>query len=260
MKMLYDLHIHTRYSTDSRMGVEEVVARAEEQGIGVAITEHMDLDYPQPEEFVFDVAAYLEEYAPYRGVGFLQGVEVGMRVDLEKENRRLVGQHAFDFVIGSVHVIDRIDLYCESFYRQRSKKEVYGIYFDAMLQTIRGYDFVDTLGHIDYICRYARYADPELYYGEFAEAIDPVLQVVAERGKAMEINTRRLGQDGVEPALLRIYQRFAELGGKYVTLGSDAHIARDVGKGIRYAAEMAAHCGLQPVLFRERNMEIVHPG
>ena len=107
-------------------------------------------------------------------------------------------------------------------------------------------------GHIDYICRYARFDDPELYYFDFQTDIDLVLSILAQRDKALEINTRRLYLPDSKEALLPVYHRFRELGGKYVTIGSDAHKAKDIGKGMDIAFEMADSCGLTPVYFKER--------
>ncbi|MBF1686338.1 MAG: histidinol-phosphatase, partial [Selenomonas sp.] len=46
MTMFFDSHIHTSFSADSEMRAEEALARAEEQGIGLVFTEHLDYDYP----------------------------------------------------------------------------------------------------------------------------------------------------------------------------------------------------------------------
>ncbi len=253
--MLFDTHIHTTYSTDSNMNIETAITRATALGRGITITEHMDLAYPEPEAFVFDVKAYLAEYAKYRNDQVLLGIEVGMRPDCLEENRRIVKEHAFDYVIGSIHVVDNVDIYHSSFYDTRPKREVYNRYFDAMLLCLKNYDFIDSLGHIDYIARYAQYSDPDIHYHEFADRIDEVVKAVAERGKALEINTRRLTNKAAVEQLLPIYKRFAEVGGKLVTIGSDAHKPEEIGRGLAVAQEMAEACRLKVVYFKQRKPE-----
>lgn len=253
--MLFDTHMHTRFSTDARMTMREAKAKGRDLGLGIIITEHMDLDYPQPEAFTFDVDEYFRVYGPHRGDAVLLGIEIGMRPDLVKENAALIGRYPFDFVIGSIHVIDRIDIYQEDFYHGRTKAEVYGQYFASMLTCLEGYDFIDSLGHIDYISRYARLADPELHYAEFAAALDAVLGRVAAGGKALEINTRRLDSADTVAALLPIYHRFRQLGGELVTIGSDAHTARDIGNHFPVALDMAEACGLRAVYYKDRRPE-----
>lgn len=255
--MLYDTHMHTRFSTDSRMTIDAAAARGRELNMGITITEHLDLDFPEPKAFVFDVDKYFRAYERYRSETVLLGVEIGMRSDTVRDNAAVVAGHPFDYVIGAIHVIDRIDIYQENFYLDRTKAEVYGQYFASMLECLGCYDFIDSLGHIDYIARYARYADPEVHYGEFAAALDAVLSRVAEQGKALEINTRRLGDADAVAALLPIYHRFRHLGGELVTIGSDAHRPREIGSHFPVAVDIAAACGLKPVYYKERKPEYI---
>lgn len=255
--MIFDTHMHTRFSTDSRMDIEEALARGRELMMGITITEHLDLDYPTPEAFIFDIGEYFRSYGRYRSDMVMLGIEIGMRADLVRETRAKLQNHPFDFVIGSIHVIEGIDIYQAEFYEERTKREVYGQYFDAMLSCIASYDFIDSLGHIDYIARYARFEDSELYYSEFADYIDKILRIMAEQQKAVEINTRRLGRPDTLAALLPIYRRFRELGGRIVTLGSDAHTPRDIGNHFALALDMAAACGLKPVWFKEREPQYI---
>lgn len=250
--MLFDTHMHTLFSTDSKMKIEEAVKKGRELNIGITITEHMDLGYPESNAFQFDIGEYLSTYNDFRNNNVLLGIEIGMRHDCLQDNRRLVQNAEFDFVIGSIHVIDNIDIYHESFYRSYTKREVYGRYFEAMLECLKCYDFIDSLGHIDYIARYARYKDPEIYYPEFADQIDPVLKAAVEKEKPLEINTRRISDRRSIEILMPIYKRFAELGGKFVTIGSDAHKPQDIGRGLTEGLDIAAACGLNAIYFKQR--------
>lgn len=250
--MLFDTHMHTNFSTDSKMTIDEVVRRCQELKMGVTITEHLDLKYPETEAFTFDVAEYFKKYSSYRNEYLLLGIEIGMREDCLTDNQKIVQNSPFDFVIGSIHVIDNIDIYHESFYRLRTKDEVYNQYFDTMLKCVRCYDDIDSLGHIDYIARYAKFVDPEIYYSDFSERIDEVLRIVADKEKALEINTRRFDNKHTVEALVPIFKRFFELGGRLVTLGSDAHKPQNIGKGIEMAKDLAQYCGLKPVYYKQR--------
>lgn len=255
--MIVDTHMHTRFSTDSTMRIEDAIDRSRELGIGITITEHLDLDYPTPEAFIFDIDEYFREYGRYRSDDVLLGIEIGMRCELVAENRRRLEGQPFDYVIGSIHVVEGIDIYQEEFYLDRTKREVYGQYFESMVSCLDSYDFIDSLGHIDYIVRYARFDNPELYMSEFGDYIDKVLAITAEKQKALEINTRRLGDRAAVDALMPVYRRFYELGGRMVTIGSDAHVPQDIGKHFDVAFAMAEACKLKPVYFKERNPNYV---
>jgi len=249
--MLFDSHMHTRFSTDSKMKMDEAVAKGKELNIGITITDHMDILYPEPQVFVFDVEQYFADYNQYRSENVLLGIEIGMRSDCLEENCRIVEKYPFDYVIGSVHVIDNIDLYAADFYQQRTKQEVYQQYFATMLQCVTCYDAIDSLGHIDYIARYARFTDPEVYYHEFSEQIDQILTVLAQKGKALEINTRRLNSQQIAQNLIPIYKRFYEVGGRLVTIGSDAHNGVDIGKNMKLGLEMAERSSLKVVYYKD---------
>lgn len=248
--MLYDTHMHTTFSTDSRMTMEEALVRGRELNIGITVTEHLDLDYPLPKAFIFDIDSYFAAYEKYRSDTVRLGIEIGMRPDLLRENREVLRDRPFDYVIGSIHLVDKLDIYQEGFYRGRTKQEVYSRYFAAMSACVECYDFIDSLGHIDYIARYARFADPEIYCAEFADQLDGVLRCLAEKEKAIEINTRRLVDKGAVGPLTAIYKRFYELGGRLATIGSDAHRPQDIGAGLDTALAIAAASGLKPVWFK----------
>lgn len=252
--MLFDTHIHTRHSDDSNMNIEDAIKRANELGIGMIITEHIDMAHPEPDVF-FDIDLYFEEYTKYRSNKLLLGIEVGMRTECVEDNRSIVGDYHFDYVIGSIHFVDNIEIYQEHFYRNRTKKDTFRRYFECMLDCLKGYDFVDSLGHIDYIARYARYEDPEVYYNEFGDLIDEILLTAVRKGKALEINTRRLANPEIVARVLPIYQRFHELGGKMVTIGSDAHKPEHVGRRLTVAKDIADACNLKVVYFKDRKPE-----
>ncbi|MTV49984.1 histidinol phosphate phosphatase [Heliobacillus mobilis] len=255
--MIFDSHVHTRFSTDSQMHIEEAIAKAERLDIGIIITEHMDLEYPQPEFFKFNLDDYFQEYDCYRSPRLRLGVEMGMRYELADKNREMAVHYPFDFIIGSVHVVDKKEIYPEAFYQGRCKKEAYDRYFDTMYGCVQQFDFVDTLGHIDYICRYAAVEDPEIDYAEFRDRIDPILTLLAERGQAIEINSRRLDNPRAVESLFPIYRRFQELGGQWVTIGSDAHNPVDIGRRLDKAIELAERCRLRPVWFDKRKPQLM---
>ena len=44
--MIFATHMHCDFSTDSSMSLEEAIAAAEKENIGMIVTEHWDYDYP----------------------------------------------------------------------------------------------------------------------------------------------------------------------------------------------------------------------
>lgn len=253
--MIFDSHMHTKYSADSEMSPHEAILRAERLNIGVVFTDHFDYDLPGAADFTFDPDAYFEEYSALRSDRVRLGVEVGLRRSCRVINDAFIKRGLFDQVIGSIHLVDDYDIYYPEYYDGKDKATAYERYFDAMIEESAVADY-DVLGHIDYICRAAPYDDPELDYATFRDRIDRVLSTVIEREKVLELNTRRLGSRRALKELCPIYARYREMGGRYITLGSDAHKAEAIGAHFDRATEFARALGLTVVTFVERRLEI----
>lgn len=250
--MLFDSHVHTEVSADSEMKARDALTAAEAQGIGLVFTEHIDFSYQGKLDFIFSPEAYWEMYEPLRGERLSLGVELGMvpgELDMAKA---FLARAPFDEVIGSIHLIDGDDIYEPSTYEGKTQQDVYLRYFTLMRDMVRQNPYIDTLAHIDYIARYAPYERPDISYEVWHDAIDEVLRAVVETETALEINTRRFGDRLAMKELAPIYRRYAELGGRDVTLGSDAHKKETVGAHLTLAAQMAEAYGLQTVTFHER--------
>ncbi|MCM0647748.1 histidinol phosphate phosphatase [Clostridium swellfunianum] len=254
---MFDTHMHTNFSTDSKMTIEAAIRKASELDIGIITTEHMDLNFPDKNQFIFDPDQYFNEYSKYRSDRVLLGIELGMITNQVEENRKVIESYPFDYVIGSVHLVDNMDVLDKNFYINRSKKDSYEHYFRYMLDCIKTHSFVDSIGHIDYISRYAVYEDKEIYYEDFSEYIDEVLKAVISADKALELNTRRLGNNDAINNLTKIYKRFYELGGRMITVGSDSHYENSIGFNFDMAKVIAENCKLKIVYFKERKPEFV---
>ena len=256
--MIFDSHIHTKFSADSEMLAADALARAKDLGLGVVFTEHFDYGLKlNGRKFAFNPADYMREYKNLRGENLRLGVEVGLRKFSRAANENFVAQADFDFVIGSIHLVDDFDIYYPDFYVGKDKATAYRKYFQQMTEEIELADF-DALGHIDYICRAAPYDDPEIDYPTFKAEIDAVLKIVIERGKVLELNTRRFDTARAVEELIPVYKKYRELGGRFVTIGSDAHRVAAVGNYFNRALEFVRELDLKPVTFCERRLEILH--
>lgn len=253
--MVFDSHIHTKFSADSKMAATDALARAKSLNLGVVFTEHFDFGVTNEDgEFTFDPAAYMREYKNLRGANCRLGVEVGLRKSARAVNEKFLARADFDFVIGSIHLVDDFDIYYPEFYADKSKSVAYEKYFGQMAAEVEVANF-DALGHIDYICRAAPYDNPEIDYPTFAAQIDAVLKILVEREKILELNTRRFDNARAVRELVPVYRKYRELGGQFVTIGSDAHRVSAVGNYFNRALEFVRELNLTPVTFRERRLE-----
>ena len=56
-----------------------------------------------------------------------------------------------------------------------------------------------------------------------------------------------------------VVRRFKQLGGEFVTVGSDAHYAKDIGAGIDVAIEIAQRSGFDCVTLFQNRMPVQIP-
>ena len=252
--MIFDSHMHTKFSADSKMLATEAIAKAESLNLGVVFTEHFDYGLElDGKNFTFDSAAYMNEYKNLRGDRVRLGVEVGLRKVARAANENFIAQADFDLVIGSIHLVDDLDIYYPEFFEDKDKETAYKKYFQQMAEEFSVADF-DVAGHIDYICRTAPYDNPEIDYATFHAEIDKVLKIVVERGKVMEINTRRFDNQRAIRELVPVYKKYRALGGRFVTIGSDAHRVDAIGNYFARALDFVREVDLTPVTFRERKL------
>lgn len=251
--MLFDTHTHADYSCDAEMTLKTEMEAADKLGLGVILTEHWDRFYPtNPEMFLFDIDDYFKKDGPHRSDKVLLGIEVGLQPKAIELDRAMTTAHPFDEVVGSMHCFEGLDMYEPTTYEGLTKAQAVKKYLDDSIRCLSMKPDFDSYGHIDYICRYMPYPDPNLYYEENPEEWDTIFKLLIDEDKTIEINTRRLGDDAVIPPLMTLYKRYAELGGRYCTLGSDAHYPEHVGRDFAKAKKLADACGLQVVYYKER--------
>lgn len=259
--MIFDNHSHTQFSSDSDMVAREAIETMSQKGLGLVFTEHYDFDYRESihykdMDFLFDAQEYWQAYEGYRQDNLRLGVELGLTSGSIAANQEFLTKAPFDLVIGSIHALEGLDIYYPEFYQGKEQQEAYHQYLQQMQAMVEANSYIDILGHIDYIARYAPYPQPGLSYENFAQDIDGVLQAVIANDIVMELNTRRLGEPGVYQELLPIYQSYARQGGKYLSLGSDAHSTDKLGMNFSLGQQMAQACALTLVTFKERKLEI----
>lgn len=232
---MFDYHIHSTVSFDGRGTPEKMVRAAMAQGLReICFTDHIDHEPGvTPEKMVFDLQNYHNSYdcltAP--GLKIRRGVEYG----ITPANRELflsdIARNDYDFVIGSVHFVDGVDVYMEPYWADKTPEEAYGRYLQTVYETVKVHDSFDVLGHLTFIskCR-ANPTKALVRYGDHRELIDEILRELARKGLGMELNTSGMDRCGGFLPTADYFRRFKELGGKLVTIGSDAHDPVRVGQ------------------------------
>jgi histidinol-phosphatase (PHP family) len=264
-----DAHLHTNLSPDSAVRLESYASQAAERGIAeICITDHVDFEPGTPAyEFVpFDVRERTVRDAAERwgpeGVAIRFGVEITYDSRHEDAIRDHLRSHAYDFVIGSVHVYEDSPFHASrvaAWVQGKSLPEIVAPYFDAVLAAIRSGLF-DTIGHLDFV---KRYLVPHVLPAQLAaapELYEPVLSALVESGTSLEVNVSGLRQLPREtyPAP-HIVARYRELGGAHVTIGSDAHRSEQFSYGLSEAYRLVTAAGYEELAFRRGAGRIAVP-
>ena len=258
--MLFDTHMHCDYSCDSHMQLADAIAAAKEAQIGMTVTEHWDYEYPtNPDAFTFDIDDYFSRLQPLCNDKVLIGIEIGMQTHTAAADKKIAQSHVFDYVLGSIHCIGRRDLYEPECYAGRTRQQIVEEFLGDSITCLEQDRDFDAFAHIDYICRYWPYtgAERELRLEDAPELFDKLFNLLIAKEKPIEINTRRLDDAAAVAGLLPLYKRYRQLGGKYCTLGSDAHYKEHVGRRLNEALSLAQACDLTPVYFVGRQMKIM---
>ena len=124
-------------------------------------------------------------------------------------------------VILSVHETEYADVSFPDYMRGRTIDRCYDEYLGLIIEAINNFEDFDIFAHPDYLLRYI--GDTDL--SRHTEKLTQMMKLLIEKGKAMEINTKMFPQaESVRRAdeLLALY---TSLGGRKITLGSDAHDA-----------------------------------
>jgi len=251
--MRCDYHLHTGFSMDSDTPMLAQLKRASELGLAeICFTDHSEHVWPDRKlQFTLDIPAYQKAVSelPDLGVRVRWGVEFGIPCDEEttKEHLDRIREAGFDFVIASAHMVEGEDPYFPYYYEGRTVSEANAHYVGILLQYIRRLppESFCAVGHVDYGSKFNPDQTAVMRYSDCPDALDELFRHVIQHGKCIEVNTsmyRKLGKD--IPGLDWL-TRYRELGGEYVTFGSDAHIPSHMAYRFEDAAELAKAAGLK---------------
>lgn len=259
---LVDCHVHCNYSDDCEAEATQEVSFAVDLGLkGIIFTDHYDLDYPNREfHFEFDIAGRREFLASISGrfkgsIEVLHGIEIGIQPQVVQQSLEVIKRGQFDFVICSTHAVDGFSLCSQSdFFADRTQEQAYRRYLEEIYAAITHFPDYDVVGHIGYVRRYGPYENRLMPYVQYADIIDKILKQVISAGKGIEINTSGYVYNlGTPLPDIDIIKRYKKLGGKIITIGSDAHTVERVAEHFDWVIDALKQVGFtQVAYFKQR--------
>lgn len=264
---LADYHLHSTCSPDARDSMEDMVTAARAAGLDeVCFTEHVEplawgTTQPRAE---YDWAPLTAAYTAAKAaagdsIQLRLGVELGDAPwNFERCEAMLARAPQLDFVIGSIHTFSPAvgcDLFRFSPAGEAEARAAMADYLGQVEKLARWGRF-QVLGHLTLPLRYLNELRGfHLTFDGFETEIENILRIVIDQGKGIEVNTNRGNTPLPDEKWLRMYHR---LGGEVITLGSDAHCARDVGCAIREGQALLRTCGFRRFCTFDRGNPVWH--
>ncbi len=244
---MFDYHMHSSFSADCTVSMEDMIEGAIKKGLTeICFTEHIDYDYPDETiVFDFDKKQYAnkvkEMQEQYEGrIRIKKGVEIGIQPHLLSKYDALMNKETFDFIICSLHTVEKKSLHYGELFEDKTLEESYGIYYGELLYCVENYKQFNILGHADLVKRYSKqHCD-----NPFHEELQDIFKTIIPEGKGIELNTSgvRYGLTSGLPSddILKLYK---QSGGEIITLGSDAHKPEDIAFQFRESLQLLQSIG-----------------
>ena len=259
--MKADMHTHSQFSHDSICVIEEMCLFQMQRGTKIfAVTDHCDIaSFCQYDVFA-PIKEALEEVVAlkkrYDGrCLILSGVEIGEGFWFPEQCKKIHDLALYDVIIGSVHCVKCKDLemaYSRIDFSLLDREKIYkylDCYFRDMITMLQTEDF-DILAHLTCPLRYieGKYGI-QLDLKRFEEKISTILKTVVERKIALEINTS--SYDTLHDFMpgREIIEKYYRMGGRLVTLGSDAHIAEHASYKFENVVQALKEVGFENICY-----------
>lgn len=247
----FDFHMHTDSSPDGHASALEMCQSAIQKGFThIAITDHLDFpDYDTDHYAERTERAWAEMSKLDSQVGdklqVSKGIELGSPLLMPEVTDTVLKTHPYDFILASLHQLGREpDFYFVDFSKVDIIKTI-DDYFDGLIAIVNWGQF-SSLSHLTYPFRYIPKELAPSDYSRWMDQIDVVMKGLIDKNLSMEINTSGLRKAiGVTAPDLPLIQHYYDLGGRMITIGSDAHYVQDVGAGIDETIELAKSVGFE---------------
>lgn len=285
--MYADYHLHCEYSDDSNEPMENQIQEAITLGLDeMCFTDHVDYgikrDWDDPEGIIIRHAIehgkevdlvlanvnypkYFEALNMYQkkyasSISIKKGLEFGIQsitVDAYEKLYALY-QDDLDFILFSMHQVNNLEFWTQDFQKGKTQKEYNDEYYKEIYQTMQMFHHYSCLAHLDLM---ARYDENGIYpFENEKDIIAEILKYVIRDGKGIEINTSswKYGLKDTQPsrAILKLYK---DLGGKIITVGSDAHETKYLASHIKDAyAILKNEIGINEICTFDHMQPIFH--
>ena len=262
---LVDLHTHSDHSFDGKQSCMLLCETAVAKGAScIAITDHCEIDSKTEDFRALCTNQYVETFECKRyfegQLLVLQGIELGQAIYNIPLANHILDKFNYDFVLGSIHNLPEME---DFFFMDYKDKDVYDLlsrYFQKELELAK-WDGFDSLAHLTYPLRYMVGEQKiPVDMTRFDDVIGEIFETLIKNHKALEINTSGIAMPLGDTLPGEAYiQRFHDMGGQYITVGSDAHVPEKLCGNVDKGMALAKKCGFDYVTIFNRREPMLVP-
>lgn len=268
---IYDTHIHSENSHDGKVPVELLCSHAADMNLsGITITDHFDCEKYRSKDdckhilkSISDIAEAKKAFSDKLEV--LTGVEIADGIYNEAMRKYCLTTGDFDFVLCSLHSTStgrRIKKDFTSFLSfsetTRSEDKAFlDLYYKNLLITAENDDY-DSLAHLSYPLRYMNgMFKKDVSLDSYENFFIKIFHALIYREKALEINTSGFKTDWCTTMpyeeLIKLYY---SMGGRLITVGSDAHRAEHMCCGFAPTFDMLRRIGFKHYCYYKKRKPV----
>ena len=253
-----DYHTHTVLCKHAEGTTSEFRQSARDRGIPeLCFTDHC----PEPSGYDYrhrmaaeQLPAYYDLVRPLQD-GKTPTVLLGLEADYwpgcEAFLSTFLPDQPLDLVLGSIHYIKDWGFDNPDYRKMWESVDVKGVWTEyfILLSALANTGLFDVIGHFDLPKKFGH----RLRDRDMKEVVQPVLDLLARRNMAIEINTSGWRREVAEAYPSPLVLSLARERDIPITFGSDAHAPNEVGCGFERALQMAREAGYTESLhFRNR--------
>ena len=221
---MFDQHVHSSFSFDSNEDLENYINVSNNSDI--ITTEHLDFENPiiNYKDSSIDYLKYVEQIKNSNkkySNKFFSGIEIGYTPYSEKRIEDFLKDKNFNLKLLSIHQNGNYDYMCVN-KKLISLEVLIQEYFEQMIQALESSIEFNVLAHFEYGLRMIDISVTD--FDNLASVfLNKIIELIVKKEIAFEVNTKSMYKYKKENLYNYMIEKYIKKGGRFFTLGSDAH-------------------------------------
>ncbi len=273
--VLSDNHTHSDHSHDAKCPMPDIYEGCRSHGIKImAAADHYDGMYTAdgiyPHDHIVASCKEADELsARYPDGMVLRGIELGEGHWDPEQTRAALSAVDYDVVVGAVHAVKDCYLFdgkthlkrafSQLKYDELTVQQTYDLisaYYRDNLEMVKTVD-MDICAHLTcavgyFMSRHGIFVGVE----QFKPQIREILQVLIDKGIALEVNFSGYPDTGITSPHQWIIEMYRQMGGYLICMATDAHAPGRTGGGYAEGVQMLKDMGFRHVFYYKNRQPV----